>query len=480
MIRNFMPELLLAIYVMAVWFLNAKREKSDGSPEKDSSIELKETFLKEEDSAVGLIIKKTPAIHGQYLIFIAAIFACYLGDDSIKSGFFSGRYSESLLKSVLISGGLVISHLLQDESWKKQIMAIVVTLGSTIAISSNDFLSLFMAIELAAIPTYFLVCSDEPFGEKHSYLVFGIIGALLLLFGIGLIYFSTGATNFNDVRYAVSFASTGTINRISLFLISISFVVRLGIFPFNSWAFDLAQKQSSQTALVFCSLQTAMAIAFHKIMIVVFPHLNAGNIILATGLISVIFGNFLLIFQNNIKKIIACSVIGNAGSVLICCASPSYVGARGLVFSVISQIISVLGISVILARLKRSRPKEIKEIGDLNSLAWRHPFWALSVSLLFLSLMGFPPLLGFWGKVYICSSLMGEFFAIFYMASLVFNLICVSKILDALWFRENNDEFLLDRSSEKIICLTSFMTIAAIPFVHKILELLKAEIYFVH
>ncbi|MDR0678206.1 MAG: hypothetical protein LBF44_01565 [Holosporaceae bacterium] len=449
MTRNLLPEFLLIMYLSTAWFIKTKYNR----------------------------------IINNSLIFILAAFACYVDDKSIRFELLSQEYSISLLKSLLLFGGFIISYSTKEEDFKRQILTACSILGSLVIISTKDFLTLFFTIELAVIPVYILIQKDDSPPKTYSYFIFDMVSTIFFAVAIGLIYYSTESVNFDDVRYIISLSSDqNKINWLSLLLIAVSFYIRLGAFLCNSWIFDLIEKKTSSAQLICCTLQIAIAFVFHRLITNIFYHLDTQNIILIIGLISMIFISFSLIFQNNIKKIIAHGVTYHASSIFICSSFQSYNGMRGMVFSIISEMISLLGIFILLLKIKGSKFQEIKNINDLNSLSYKSPVLILSISVIFLSLMGFPPFLGFWSRFYICLSLIGENFSTaVYMISFILNLIFVAKILDTLWFHKcsgSNESFTLDDVSTKMIYFLSFLTTAAIPFAQKILELAEIEMYF--
>jgi NADH:ubiquinone oxidoreductase subunit 2 (subunit N) len=115
----------------------------------------------------------------------------------------------------------------------------------------------------------------------------------------------------------------------------------------------------------------------------------------------------------------------------------------------------------------------------LESLSDKNSFLALSISVLFLSLTGFPPFLGFWSKFYICSTVIGEKIAsIIYAATIISNLICIAKISEALWFRKNNEIFFIGENTTDTMCLFAGLAIVAVPFAYKLSQFIGTELLF--
>jgi NADH-quinone oxidoreductase subunit N len=232
-------------------------------------------------------------------------------------------------------------------------------------------------------------------------------------------------------------------------------------------------------AIVYCVIYPTLSIVFYKITTNIFYHIKTRWIFLFMGLASIASFSAQLLFQNNLRKIITCVLMNYIGTIFLCCAFPCYNSVGGVIFLISSQVVSLLGIFFLLAMVKKSKFQEIDDIRDLCSLSRKHPFFALSTSILFLSFLGFPPFLGFFGKFYVCSTIIGQGLAlVIYAISFISNLICMSKILDAIWFKKNNEFFIFDGSTERMIHAFACLTIVAVPLVYKILQLINTELYF--
>jgi len=405
-----------------------------------------------------------------FWIFLSAIPVCLL--DACDP--FSYKKSEILLKTLLLFSGLIISRLHQNE--ENRIWVTLAVLGAITSISAKNFLSALLEIELTAISVY-LIVFEEKFrnGLKRlqlasfvdKYVICWITGTILFSVAIYLIYLSTETINFSDVRYATSFASD-KINWMAWFLILMSFALRLGIFPFHSWMIDIAHKDPKQLAPLFCIFQISLAIVFSKIITNVFCHLDAKIIIITIGATSMLFGSFMLAFQNSIKKMLIYSMVSHGGMVFAINAFPPYNGIRGIIISFI--LIPMPGIFFLLTGKSRSR--ELEDIGDLQSC--NQSFFKFFVSVLFLSLLGFPPFLEFWSKVYSCLFSAQQILPAVACA-FVFNSIGIARIFENLWFKEKNELFIFDPLSVKMICFISLMTIIAVPFVYEMLSIVQQE-----
>jgi NADH-quinone oxidoreductase subunit N len=299
-------------------------------------------------------------------------------------------------------------------------------------------------------------------------------------------YASTGFSNFNDIRYIFSFLSKqDNLALIASGLMLLSFCMKIGVFLCHGWTCEVLREKTSTAPLILCILRFSLALGFYKLLTSVLYHIDITEIIILLASISVIFGGVLLIFQSDLRKIIAYLAVGHAGILLLCCACKTYTAMRSLIYILLSDIISLGGILLFLTTIKKSRNRNLERLQDLCSLSKWNARVAVSLSMFWLSLFGLLPLVGFWGKYYICLALLEKHF-VFPTIALIFfllaGLICAAKLLDAIWFRESNENplFVTDNDTViKFINLIPYFTIIAIPLAQKIAYLMRVDLYFI-
>jgi NADH-quinone oxidoreductase subunit N len=124
------------------------------------------------------------------------------------------------------------------------------------------------------------------------------------------------------------------------------------------------------------------------------------QIIVAASVLSMVLGAFAAIYQQNIKRLMAYSSIGNIGYVLLGLASGTEQGIQSVVFYLAIYMVMTLGAFAIILMMKR-RDVMVEGISDLAGLGRSHPMMALAMLVFMFSQAGIPPLAGFWGKLYI-------------------------------------------------------------------------------
>ncbi|MDR2795036.1 MAG: hypothetical protein LBB12_04635 [Holosporaceae bacterium] len=477
MIGNFLPEFFILCYGICVYGL-------------------KRFYAKEIDWPYGLLL---------------AALLCFIGGDgsSGKLHFFEHRPYESLLKFTLLLMAFLLRYFERENIFKRRLLIMASVLGCLLTFSSCNLVALLFSLELSVIPIYFLLWSDVeennvashmktdtmnlatkiPEKAMHTrflFFIYGITSTIIFAVSIGIMYASTGFSNFNDIRYIFSFLSKqDNLALIASALMLLSFCIKIGVFLCHWWMFEALVGKASTALLIVCILRFSLAIGFYKLLTSVLYYIDISEIIVLLACVSIIFAAILLIFQNDLRKILAYLSACHAGILLLCCACKTYTSMRSLIYILLSDIISVSGIFMFLTAIRKNRSGDLKSLQDLYCLSRWSARTAISLSVLWASMFGLLPLIGFWGKYYLCLALLEKHF-IFSAVAVVFfllaGLICAAKILNAIWFKESQKKllFVVDNNTlMKFFNLIPYFTIVAIPFAQKIAYLMRADLYFI-
>ena len=421
-------------------------------------------------------------IKNSAILLITAAVCLFPVDESIKysSHFFTYKYSESILKSLfLLSSSILCKFVYDSDSYNKQILAVLSVVGAMFALSSNNFLSLLFSMELSAI-TIYMFLKKEDLSNKH--VLYWIASSAIFIFAIFLMYVFIGSTNFNDIRYAFSYHQP----KLSYFILAtifIAFCMKLGSFLLHFGILDSFKNELQDISIIFCVVRISMIFVFYKIIAVAFYHIDISSILLLASCISLFFGCILISSQTNLKKIIAYFLIYNSGIVFLCSSCKTYQSLKSVLYSALSEIISILGIFIVLTNIKKNKNQKLEYISDLNGISSWNPTLAAFITILFLSLFGLSPFVGFYSRLFVCLSLLSKgiiFPSIVYIISFAINLICLGKIIDAIWFKkaETGEYFIISNENvSKVICFISFFTIISIPLANKLINLMRLEVY---
>jgi NADH-quinone oxidoreductase subunit N len=275
--------------------------------------------------------------------------------------------------------------------------------GMLFAASSNDFAMLFVSIELITITFYVLVSFQR--GRLVSleagvkYLILGALSSAFLVFGIALIWGTTGKFNFNDLAQV-----SGQFLDNKIFLLGVLFVLvglgfKIAAFPFQIWAPDVYQgAPTPTTAFLAVGSKAAGFVLLLRVLFVAVPDVTkhwADLLIVISG-ITILYGNLCAIPQRNLKRLLGYSSIAHAGYLLLGVAALSASGNAALLYYLAGYLFTVIAAFTVIALVMRHLENE--DVSALAGLNQRSPLLAATMTLAMVSLAGIPPLAGFFGK----------------------------------------------------------------------------------
>jgi NADH-quinone oxidoreductase subunit N len=308
------------------------------------------------------------------------------------------------------------------------------TVGMMLLTASEELLTLFLTLETMTICLY--LCTSFEKTRRRSaeggvkYFVYGSVSSALFLFGLSMIYGLTGSTQFDAIRQVLipttGGAYTGLQGNIAgataVLLLLVGFGFKVAAVPFHQWAPDAYEGAPAPvTAWIATGSKMASFVALMKVLLhALRPWASPSGLIVSPGWIGVVvilsaasmtYGNFAALAQRNLKRMLAYSSIAHAGYMLVGVAaagvSVNHEAAAGSVlYYLVIYAFSNLGAFAVAAWLARDLGSD--EIDDLNGLGRQYPLLATCILLLMLSLIGMPPLAGFFGKLYMFMEALNE------------------------------------------------------------------------
>ncbi|MBF0189805.1 MAG: NADH-quinone oxidoreductase subunit NuoN [Magnetococcales bacterium] len=287
-----------------------------------------------------------------------------------------------------------------------QVLTLMALLGGMIMASAGDFIVLYLGLELMSLSIYVLAAWNRDDVRSNEaglkYFVLGSMASGFLLYGITLIYGTTGTTVFTGVATALGHGhvTSATVLGVVLVLAGLSFKVAAA--PFHMWAPDVYEgAPTSVTAFMAVLPKVAAFAAIFRVLLIAFPSLHShwNPLLQLVALFSLAVGAIAAIAQTNIKRMLAYSSIGHVGFILLGLTAHSGLGYQSVVAYLAIYIFTNVGAFAVILLLNREGVGD--EVADYKGLAHKRPMVAFLMALFMFSMAGIPPLAGFMGKLYV-------------------------------------------------------------------------------
>ncbi len=275
--------------------------------------------------------------------------------------------------------------------------------GMLFAASANDFVMLFVSIELITITFYVLTSFQKnrlaSLEAAVKYLILGALASAFMVFGIALIWGTSGELNFNGLAQV-----SGQFVNNKLFLAGCLFVLvglgfKIAAFPFQVWAPDVYQgAPTPTTAFLAIGSKAAGFVLLLRVLFVAIPAVTHHwvHLLMALSAITILYGNLCAMPQRNLKRMLGYSSIAHAGYLLLGVAALNSSGQAAVMYYLAGYLFTVTAAFFVIALVLRHVPDE--NVSGLAGLNHRSPLLATTMTISMVSLAGIPPLAGFFGK----------------------------------------------------------------------------------
>jgi NADH-quinone oxidoreductase subunit N len=326
------------------------------------------------------------------------------------------------------------------------------TIGMMLMASGADLLNIYVGLEVMSISIYILtgfkrskLISNE---ASLKYFLLGAFATGFLLYGIAVIYGSTGTINLNQI--ATFIASKGGISDplllMGMGLIIIGLGFKVASVPFHAWVPDVYEgAPTAITAFMSVGPKAAGFAAFLRIFMTAFgsTHYEWQKIIFILAVLTMTLGNVVAIAQTNIKRMLAYSSIAHAGYLLIALVSANSMGISGTLFYLLAYIFMNVGAFAIVIVLSHKNDEFI-QINGYAGLGFKHPLLAIAMTIFMFSMAGVPPMAGFVGKFYIFSAAIKSGYVVLAIIGVINSVISVYyylRITVIMYMKEPAREF---------------------------------------
>ena len=394
------------------------------------------------------------------------IFLIFKGQSLYQNSLFSlNTINLILLSKIILSIGSIVFILLSRRSLKNEnlfryeyiLFILFAILGSFVLISSDNFLTAFIGLELQSLSLYLMAAfNTKNLNSNEAGIKYFSLGALssgFLLFGISMIYFDTASFTFQNL------ANFSTISEVGLALVLIALFFKVSAAPFHIWTPDVYEGSPTISALFFASLPKFASLIFlfriyHELNISKIDSLN--YIFQLVCAISLLVGVYGAITQKVIKRLLAFSSINHIGFILLAIMSYQYMSEGTIFFYLIIYLVTIFGVFSVILNLRTSEG-EITLLTGLNGLKASSRSKAISMLVFLFSLAGIPPFAGFFAKFFILSASINEGLYLLSVIAVISSVIAAFyylSVIKNIFFNESENELLLDNSK-----LSSFIFI---------------------
>jgi NADH-quinone oxidoreductase subunit N len=284
------------------------------------------------------------------------------------------------------------------------VLVLFAAVGMSLMVSANDFMSLYLGLELNSLSAYVLAAilrRDTRSGEAGlKYFVLGALASGILLYGISLLYGFTGGTAFEAVRAGLTGEmGTGALFGVIFVLSGLAF--KISAVPFHMWTPDVYEGAPTPVTAFFATAPKVAAVGLTaRVVFEVFGGQVAAwqQIVMFMALASIVFGALGAIGQENLKRLLAYSSINNIGFILLGLAVANADGASAMLVYLFIYVAMSIGCFVALLMLRDEEGNLYETFTDIRGLSVTQPAIAWALLIFMFSLAGIPPLLGFYAK----------------------------------------------------------------------------------
>src|SRR5437588_702835 len=286
--------------------------------------------------------------------------------------------------------------------------------GLMLLIGSEEFLMIFIGLELLGLSLYVLAAFDKSDVRSAEaglkYFLFGSTASAFTLFGISFVYGMAGTTALAAIGQKLGGVGVQPLLAVGIVMTLIGFAFKIAAAPFHLWAPDAYQGAPIPSAAFIASgSKVASFVVLGKIVLVGFASVRGSAdwhamiagwspVLAALAALSILLGNFVALAQTNVRRLLAYSAVAHGGYTLLGVVAGGREGFSATLFYTTTYAVTLIGAFAVVGAVRRETGGD--DLQNFSGLAARSPFLAACMAIFFLSLAGLPPLAGFFGKFY--------------------------------------------------------------------------------
>jgi formate hydrogenlyase subunit 3/multisubunit Na+/H+ antiporter MnhD subunit len=324
--------------------------------------------------------------------------------------------------SVQLLGLLLWPFIMDRESGRRQALMLLLIAASTGLALSGDLFNLYVFYELVAVASFGLVAASATgaaYAASLRYLLLSGIGSVLTLIGIALVYGQTGTLNLAHLAQLAPEQLNTPLGLVAFLCMLIGIGVKAELFPLNTWVPEVYASANSRLAAFLAGLVSKLALLIIlRLLVLVFHQPEALQVILVLGILGVVSGELAAWRAKDMRRMLAFSSIGQLGMIFIALSIPNTAGLLAVVALALHHLVVKSGLFLLADGWGGA-------IERLRGAAKASPLGAGLFVLFSLSLIGLPPLPGFWAKFALITELAAQTTPLYLIGLTVFLLATV-------------------------------------------------------
>ncbi|WP_029075605.1 monovalent cation/H+ antiporter subunit D family protein [Kaistia adipata] len=313
--------------------------------------------------------------------------------------------------------------------------------------ATGDAFNAFVFLEVSSLATYTLIAlgrDRRALVAAYQYLIVGTIGATLYVIGVGLIYLSTGTLNIGLIVERLASLQGSRALTVAEAFIVVGIALKLALFPLHAWLPNAYAYAPSAATVLLASTATKVAVyLLARYLFTVFGgDIDVGAIPISAILIGLSVAAMFIpsaaaIFQNDVKRILALSSVGQIGYITLGLALANQTGLTGGLLHLFNHALmkgaAFMAIGAVVYRAGTAR------LDDLSGIGRTMPWTVAALTIAGLALIGVPGTSGFVSKYYLILGALEAglgWLAILIVASSLLAVLYVGRIVEVVWFRE--------------------------------------------
>jgi NADH-quinone oxidoreductase subunit N len=380
--------------------------------------------------------------------------------------------------------------------------------GMMFLAKSGNLISIFMSLELFSIALYILCgfsakhgtgkegpnskteLSWETLASQEStvkYLLTGAFSSAILVYGMALIYAGTGTIEIRMVGQLIheNPYTSNTLVYIGMGLMFCGFAFKISLVPFHSWTPDVYQGAPTPiTGFMSVATKAAAFAVIIRIFFTALPELEKVwmPILFGTSVLTMLVGNTAAIFQDDLKRMLAYSGVAHAGYLLIGIVTNTQEGMASIIFYLAVYLFMNIGAFAVVF-IMEGEGQEGNSINRFKGLAKKNPLLAAAMSLFMVSLAGFPPTAGFFGKLFVFYAAIKEGYILITILAVIASIISVYfylRVIVMMYFHEdeNAQNPVIHRGMGILVTVSCMMVVAIGLFPSFLMEIARGAIPF--